>query len=67
MLARGPDARPVDDAAVLAEYFFLSVRLAPLAAEWAERDERFRSISACFPGALQSRRLAATPPVISWG
>ena len=52
MLARGPDARPVDDAAVLAEYFFLSVRLAPLAAEWAARDERFRSISACFPGAL---------------
>ncbi|KAK9840843.1 hypothetical protein WJX81_008508 [Elliptochloris bilobata] len=50
VLARGASAEPDDDAKALAEYFFLSRRLAPLTAEWAERDERFRSIAACFPG-----------------
>ena len=50
VLARGASAQESGDVAALAEYFFLSRQLAPLTEEWAERDKRFRSLAACFPG-----------------
>jgi len=62
VLSRGLCAHPDGDAEALAEYLCLSTRLAPLAAQWAERDERFRSIAACFPGMLPAACTAKACP-----
>lgn len=50
-VARGPLAPEQEDAAVMREYFNLDTQLSELSAEWSKRDDRFRRISPCIPGA----------------
>lgn len=50
VIARGNDAGPSEDAAVLRDYFNLQACLAELCQEWSSRDARFKSIYEHFPG-----------------
>ncbi|KAK9863991.1 hypothetical protein WJX84_001937 [Apatococcus fuscideae] len=56
VLARGLDTDPLQDAAVLQDYFNLHAGLAQLSAGWAERDPRFRAVAPFFPGARVLRQ-----------
>ncbi len=51
VLARGTDAKPSHDQAVLQDYFNLHTSLADLSVLWAEQDPRFRAVAPFFPGA----------------
>ena len=51
VLARGDDALPCDDAAVLRDYFNAGTSLGQLAQLWAESDPRFCNVHPYFPGA----------------
>ena len=50
VIARGNDAGPSEDAAVLRDYFNLQACLEELCQEWSSRDARFKSIHKYFPG-----------------
>ena len=50
VLARGDDALPSDDAAVLRDYFNAGTSLGQLAQLWAKSDPRFRNVHPYFPG-----------------
>ena len=50
VLARGDDALPCDDAAVLRGYFNAGTSLGQLAQLWAQSDPRFRHVHPYFPG-----------------
>ena len=50
VLARGDDALPCDDAAVLRDYFNAGTSLGQLAQLWAKSDLRFRNVHPYFPG-----------------
>lgn len=51
IVARGPLAPEHEDAASMRSYFNLDTSLATLSTEWSERDNRFRRIAPCIPGA----------------
>ncbi|GIL60623.1 hypothetical protein Vafri_15157, partial [Volvox africanus] len=56
VLARGQDANPAADAAVLHDYFNLDTNLGHLATGWAASCSRFREVSPHFPGARMLRQ-----------
>eukprot|EP00878_Enallax_costatus_P022424 GHUV01023788.1.p2 GENE.GHUV01023788.1~~GHUV01023788.1.p2 ORF type:complete len:170 (+),score=14.38 GHUV01023788.1:114-623(+) len=51
VVARGPLAPESGDADVMRDYFNLDTSLKTLSAEWSSRDDRFRRIAPCIPGA----------------
>jgi 8-oxoguanine DNA glycosylase, N-terminal domain len=61
VLARGDGAHPAGDAAALRDYFNLDTRLAPLAADWAAADTRFRDVYPYIPGACWAQTLDFNP------
>ena len=67
VLARGDDAPPDGDAAVLRDYFNLETSLVPLAETWAAADERFREVAPHIPGKSEghghqrNRRICPAP------
>ena len=50
VLARGENALPGEDAAVLRDYFNAGTSLNQLAELWAKSDPRFRNVHPYFPG-----------------
>lgn len=50
VLARGEDAQPCDDSAVLRDYFNAGTSLGSLVPLWASKDPRFGNVHPYFPG-----------------
>ncbi|KAK9805430.1 hypothetical protein WJX73_005270 [Symbiochloris irregularis] len=55
VLARGPQAVPAEDEAVLVDFFNLNVSLQQLSKQWVA-DQRFRAVHPFFPGARVLRQ-----------
>lgn len=55
-LVRGPQATAKEDAGVLRDYFNLEVSLTSMNEYWSQRDERFKAVHPCIPGARVLRQ-----------